>query len=289
MTFAPLLPPVHLPPLSNLPNLTPPLPQLAHDELILQHRKSHIRSFGSRWLLPPGVSKTLQGLADERTERAETEAAAAAQEAQAHAQAQQDMMEMQREGEEGGEVEGEEEEEMGMGEDLDREVVDMDEAVGSDELDSNEEGDDEAEEAQWADSPSSLPLQSSYGAANPPLPPNGLGTDIDLMGVDLDGDIPSAAEDEGSYQHTDTDVEDESSAMFSVADGIGGERHGNVLDSSVFGREVPSPPTRRVVDASGEATSSQNDTSAVAVREAALRRASGRRGGGRENLRGSFG
>lgn len=285
--FAPLLPPLSLPQPSTLPHPIPILPQLTHDEIVLQHRKSHIRSFGSRWLLPPGISKTLQGLADEQAERAEAEAAAAAQEAQA--QREEEMAMMQHE--EGEEAEGNGEG-IGMEEDLDREVVDMDEegaeALSEGDMDS-EDGDEDDDEAQWADSPSSLPLQSMGSQANPHLPNRGPDTDIDIMAVDLDGDIPSAVEDDGSYQHTDTDVEDESSTMFSATDHVGADRHGNVLESSVFGREVPSPVARRVVDA-GEMMGSQSSSSAaVAAREAAARRASGRRGEGRENLRGSFG
>ena len=275
--FPALLPPVSLPSLSTLPPRPPALPQLAHDELLLHHRKAHIRSFGSRWLLPPGIPKTLQGLADERAERAEAEAQAAAQE---EAQQRQEEAEAaMMEGEEG--IAGEEGEEMGMDEDLDREVVDMDDEGEDEDLDSDDEDiEEDDEEAQWEDEPplplTTAPPQSSAPRMNPMSAAHSSFLDEETgmdMGVDLDGDIPSAPEEEGSYQHTDTDVEDESS-IFETGQVVGGRQ--GVLDSSVFGRDSPG----RV-----PAASQTSASAAVAAREAAMRRMSGRRSGGMENAR----
>jgi hypothetical protein len=49
---------------------------LRAEENAIRLRKSNIRRFGAGWLKPPGISKTLQGLIDEKAEREEQELAA---------------------------------------------------------------------------------------------------------------------------------------------------------------------------------------------------------------------
>jgi hypothetical protein len=49
---------------------------LRADENAIIARKLNIRRFGASWIKPPGVSKTLQGIDDERAEREEQEATA---------------------------------------------------------------------------------------------------------------------------------------------------------------------------------------------------------------------
>ncbi|KAL7268921.1 hypothetical protein RUND412_008435 [Rhizina undulata] len=51
-----------------------PLQQLALDEQSVAQRKLNIARFGSTWIRPPGVQKTLQGELDEKAEREEAEA-----------------------------------------------------------------------------------------------------------------------------------------------------------------------------------------------------------------------
>ena len=50
---------------------------LRADEKAMELRKAHVRRFGAGWLKPPGISKTLQGMWDEKAEREEQEAAQA--------------------------------------------------------------------------------------------------------------------------------------------------------------------------------------------------------------------
>ena len=50
---------------------------LRAEENAIEARKAKVRRFGATWLKPPGVSKTLQGMWDEKAEREEQEAAQA--------------------------------------------------------------------------------------------------------------------------------------------------------------------------------------------------------------------
>ncbi|KAF2128985.1 hypothetical protein P153DRAFT_397186 [Dothidotthia symphoricarpi CBS 119687] len=49
------------------------LHSLTHDENTIDQRKQNVRRFGSGWLRPPGVAKTLQALRDEELEKEEQE------------------------------------------------------------------------------------------------------------------------------------------------------------------------------------------------------------------------
>ncbi|KAL2054477.1 hypothetical protein ABVK25_005225 [Lepraria finkii] len=100
---------------------------LRTDENLVLHRKANIRRFGAGWLRPPGVGKTLQGMADERAEMEEVEGARAREFALAEAQAAAEADALANaEGLEGEEGEGE------MGErDLDDEVPDLDADAGA--------------------------------------------------------------------------------------------------------------------------------------------------------------
>ncbi|KAI4178922.1 MAG: hypothetical protein L6R41_008139, partial [Letrouitia leprolyta] len=78
----------------NDPNRTTLPPQesqllatLRADELAVHNRKANIRRFGAGWIRPPGVPKTLQGIADERAEREEQELTAGREAAMLEAQA----------------------------------------------------------------------------------------------------------------------------------------------------------------------------------------------------------
>lgn len=131
--------------------MTNPLYTLSLDEQAIRTRKINIARFGAGWLRPPGVSKTLQGRAEEQAEREEAEAArlreaAAAEEAEAEAEM---MRNAAGGGEEGAPVEE------GEGErDLDEDVPDADadaedETGGpwdSDDEEAEEEGENEEQE-----------------------------------------------------------------------------------------------------------------------------------------------
>ncbi|KAL8682368.1 MAG: hypothetical protein Q9186_001558 [Xanthomendoza sp. 1 TL-2023] len=261
------------PPTARIPNTHPPNPNqpshpqpptsphlttLRHDELQIQTRKSNIRRFGAGWLRPPGLPKTLQGLADERAEREEQELNAQREQAMMDAQAAAEeeaegAMMVDGEGEMMGQ-EGEGEEEM---RDLDDEVPDAQtlmeeggEAWESGDEDHDAEGDDddgdeensnqeneglsrgidEGEEISIAIDEDVMGLGRSFNGAGE----EGEG-DYDVPGMlegegrDLDGDVPEA----GSYQHTDTELEDESSAEEGGSFVIGQGR--GVLGRSVWG------------------------------------------------------
>lgn len=199
------------------------LSTLRADESALQTRKANIRRFGAGWLRPPGVGKTLQGIADERAEREEVESARAREFALQEAQAAAEAEAME------GVVEGGGEE--GMGErDLDDEVPEG-------------EGDADAD-AGWMS-------EEEEGDGE-----EGVGLEEEgVEGGDLDDEVPEG--EEGSYEHTDTEVEDSSSSEEEggggvVGRGLGGPRlatfntrtgevvrtsvgGGGVLASSVFG------------------------------------------------------
>ena len=167
-----------------------------------------------------GISKTMQEIDDEQKEREEAARDSALQAQMAEAQQQQEM-----EGVEEDDEEGQQEEEGGegvLGRDLDEDIPDADQEGGwvdDDEnsgLSSEEYDDDEGEEEEGIISQ----LQQQQGAFSM-RPPGPAAAAAGLFGEyigdqegdnddgarDLDEDIPEA----GSYQHTDTEVEDESS------------------------------------------------------------------------------
>jgi hypothetical protein len=198
-----------------------PLAQLLHDEAKLEQRKGNVKRFGAGWIKPPGVAKTYQAMIDEKAEREEQMETARREAA---------MLEMQQaaaaqnglpaEGEEG--EEGEEEER-----DLDDEVPDAD---ALEDLDDEDESDDldvgegdtetgilENQEGEVTFNEESLLEGSVDGDGQVLLAME----DAELVGRlqdqrdlgmeggeegDLDDDIPEA----GSYEHTDTEEEDDS-------------------------------------------------------------------------------
>ena len=159
----------------------------------------------------------MQGLWDEQAERDEAEATALREATLAEAQAAAEAMAGEDDDGAGGE-EGD-----GQAEhDLDDDIP---EADGDEEED---EEDQDQEDAEWVDfegvgddDGGMLPIHEIDGDFGP----DGMRMSIigdgagDMMGGDLDGDVPEG----GSYQHTDTDVEDSSS---SVEDDGGGMRRG---------------------------------------------------------------
>ncbi|MCJ1463038.1 hypothetical protein MMC07_001642 [Pseudocyphellaria aurata] len=186
------------------------LSTLRADEHAILVRKANIARFGATWLRPAGVAKTLQGLADEQAEREEAEAGAAREYTLPEAQP---MLETEHPSADD--------------RDLDDEVPDADEGEGGwiDEEDDEEDDLDVQENLQN--------LHNGYGAP--------MVADRDNIGMDAEGDIQYAFGDrdldddipegmDGSYQHTDTEVEDESSEGE-----IESEAQTSVLDHSVWG------------------------------------------------------
>ncbi|MCJ1459623.1 hypothetical protein MMC28_010002 [Mycoblastus sanguinarius] len=219
---------------------------LRADENTVLHRKANIRRFGAGWLRPPGVSKTLQGMVDERAEREDADNAREREFALASAQAAaQEMAGAEGEGGEDLAVEGAGEE--GEERDLDEEVPDA-EADGEAEW-SDEDGEDEDMEGGEEGMGMEEEGDGDYGPTVVTNRGEGSG--------DLDDEIPEA--EAGSYEHTDTEVEDESSedeggrvsgSAFGQARLRGDvvARDSGVLGSSVFGS---SPVRNRDVGRSG--------------------------------------
>ncbi|KAI4219503.1 MAG: hypothetical protein L6R36_008274 [Xanthoria steineri] len=242
------------PPNQNTTNNPPPptshhLTTLRHDETLIHNRKSNIRRFGAGWLRPPGIPKTLQGMADERAEREEQEVVAqreqamidaqtAADEEAAEAMGQEDAALMRAAAEEEGEV---------VDEDEMRDLDDLVPEGGGDAGWESSEGGGEDEEEEEEEEEGNQENER-VGQAGADAVVVGDLDDGGFMGAqeegegdyavpgmlegearDLDEDVPEA----GSYQHTDTEVEDESSVEEGASFAIGAG--GGVLGRSVWG------------------------------------------------------
>lgn len=196
----------------KLHNARSPLNQLAVAEASVQHHKSQIRNWGSSWIRPPGVTKTLQAMNEEALER-EEQAELERQEAGVRdMQAQQQLQEAQQQAEQTA-TQADGEDEMEEEHNLDDDVPDAPEDVTFNE-DSVMEGSqleatEEYEVQEAVLEEAELTGAASDGAA--------LGMDMD-MERNMDDSIPEA----GSYQHTDTELEDSDSESELLQDSIAG-------------------------------------------------------------------
>ena len=214
------------------PPTSPTLLTLRHDETLIQNRKSNIRRFGAGWLRPPGIPKTLQGMADERAEREEQELVAQREQAMIDAQAAAEEEAMVRVAEDGeGDV---------MDEDDMRDLDDMvpeGNVEGAWESSDDEEEEEEEELNQEnegmgmgaGNESGVVVVDEEFMVQEEGEGDYGVPGMLEGEGRDLDEDVPEA----GSYQHTDTELEDESSvdegASFGIGQGVG------VLGRSVWG------------------------------------------------------
>lgn len=225
------------------------LGRLRADELLVDRRLHHVSHFGSTWLKPPGIPKTLHQIREERREQEEH------QEAMRREQIAQELAEAGAMGP--GDAEGQpstlDDDIMddvqldGAGDeerDLDADVPEADDdfALNSDGDDSDEdnsESSDEDEEEEQAEieraarSQRELMAQMMRRTHETHLQTMGLGDEDEIdeddqyqmieeedvsgvdgddmgMEVDLDDDIPEA-ESAGGYEHTDTEAEMSSS------------------------------------------------------------------------------
>ncbi|GAB7345367.1 hypothetical protein MBLNU457_3715t1 [Dothideomycetes sp. NU457] len=118
-----------------------PLAQLKADEEAIRKRKDNIARFGSTWIKPPGISKTLQAETEERLEREEQEVLARREQMMMDMQAQQEAEEarqraaQQADAEEAGDVTQER--------DLDEDIPDADEDIEPEDDEEEEEEDQE--------------------------------------------------------------------------------------------------------------------------------------------------
>ena len=201
------------------------LAALSADENVIDQRKQNVRRFGAGWIRPPGVAKTYQAAMDEAAEREEQEILARREQALLDlAAAQQDAAneEARAEGEDDEMVEGER--------DLDDEVPEAE----ADESDASR-SDDSASEAEEGDTSAvgghtgNMTFnEESFLESSIIAPEVEHMLEMEEAGVagvleerDLDDDVPEA----GSYEHTDSELEDSSS------EGEGNVGHGHTLGS----------------------------------------------------------
>ncbi|KAJ5959091.1 uncharacterized protein N7479_006241 [Penicillium vulpinum] len=203
---------------------------LAAEERSLRTRKLNIASFGYSWIRPAGCAKTMLGMKEEQAEREEAlQAAAAEMEAAEGEGIMDDDTELRR---------GEVEEDEGMERDLDDDIPDAEEEA-SGLIEEGEEGleeDDIGNEGEYMerdlddDIPEGFPDDDYEGSAlyddddddeeddfnsQPDLDAEIPAADSDNMSEgmtrDLDDDIIDAAEQaseqEGEWQHTDSEEE----------------------------------------------------------------------------------
>ncbi|CAD0112704.1 unnamed protein product [Aureobasidium uvarum] len=217
------------------------LAQLLADEQAISHRKHNIRRFGAGWIKPPGVAKTLQAETEEKAEREEQEALQRREQMMMDMQAQQEAEEARNRAV-AAEAEQEAEEERER--DLDEEIPDAD---GEDEEDEDitDSDEDEEEEDEEEEEDMQSELQSEMlSRVHSEIPVaeditfneesmfadtsiaaldeesreqeryrhlqeaelTGVAQDELDLGIerDLDDSVPEA----GSYQHTDSELED---------------------------------------------------------------------------------
>ncbi|KAF2471388.1 uncharacterized protein BDR25DRAFT_325135 [Lindgomyces ingoldianus] len=187
------------------------LAALAADENVIYQRKQNVRRFGAGWIRPPGVAKTYQATMDEAAEREEQEILARREQVLLDLAAAQTETANQQQAAEGADEEMAEPER-----DLDDEVPEAeadesDVSVTEDDVSGVDEGDN-GHQGQAADitfnEDSFIEGSMVAGEVERMLEME----EAEMTGVlqeerDLDDDIPEA----GSYEHTETDLEDSSS------------------------------------------------------------------------------
>ena len=176
------------------------LAQLRTDEHLIQLRKFNVMRFGAGWLRPPGVTKTLQTRLEEAQEHLEQ---VELQRRDAALRAQEEAAQQQAGGGLGFDGLPDQEER-----DLDAEVPDADRSAmaSDDEAENNTTGMTFHDESLLHGSPlggGQTPRDMGDAELNGRMQEE---RDFGMEG-DLDDDVPEA----GSYEHTDTELEDDSS------------------------------------------------------------------------------
>lgn len=183
---------------------TTPLALLAADEAAIAARKAAIRNFGAYWIRPPGISKTLQAMTEEAAELAEQEEMLRQEQGLRDLQAQQEVEEARRRAAEVGEAGGEVEEEE---RDLDDEIPDADaESAGDEEVTFNEESMMEGSRLE-----DNHDVEQREYAALEEAELTGAARDEEDLGIEPERNLDDSVPEAGSYQHTDTEVEDSTS------------------------------------------------------------------------------
>ncbi|KAH8716972.1 Apc15p protein-domain-containing protein [Phaeosphaeriaceae sp. PMI808] len=185
------------------------LASLSHDENTIEQRKLNVRRFGAGWIRPPGIAKTLQAMKDEELEKEEQEMMQRREQVMLDlAAAQQDAA--NAETREEGDIEDHDADEE---RDLDDEVPEAEASVSESASDSSD-GDGESVSAD-DENDTTVPFNEDsfiegsilHAEVSHMLEME----EAEMAGVlqderDLDDDVPEA----GSYEHTDSELEDSS-------------------------------------------------------------------------------
>jgi hypothetical protein len=222
------------------------LAQLVADENAIEQRKQNVRRFGAGWIRPPGIAKTYQATMDELAEREEQEILARRDmQLQELANAQELEAQRQQQQEDGGDMDGAADADGEGQRDLDDEVPEAEDITFNEE--SLVEGSQLVEDGldMDADLDAEMDMERMLDME-----------EADMTGMlderDLDDDVPEA----GSYQHTDTEAEDDSeigevSEASLVRVGAGPARHSMLSEGRTHREDSPqmssSPAARRVL------------------------------------------
>ncbi|KAF2154905.1 hypothetical protein K461DRAFT_266254 [Myriangium duriaei CBS 260.36] len=210
---------------------------LKSDEALILQRKTAIARFGATWIKPPGVSKTLQAETEERQEREEQEILARREQMMLDMQAQQEAEEARQRAAAGEAMDEEGGEEQ---RDLDDDVPDGSMGMDAD-LSAEEGGLTEEDELSDEDGTTEADMTFNDGSlieGSMLQPGGGDGNEenssvqrelaeqeryaqieeAELTGVvqeefdlDMEGNLDDSVPEAGSYQHTDTELEDDDS------------------------------------------------------------------------------
>ncbi|OAR01212.1 hypothetical protein LLEC1_00162 [Akanthomyces lecanii] len=170
------------------------LARLAADEAYMQRRRTNAQNFGSTWLKPPGLPKTLHQMREEKREQEEH------QEAMRREQLAQELAEAEAEAAAEGE-DAMDDVQLDGAQDLDEDIPDADDefALGGGSDSEEEEEEEEEADGHMLDEEDFVPSS---------LLDDGGDGDVDLgMDANLDDDIPEAGDEyEAGYEHTDSDA-----------------------------------------------------------------------------------
>lgn len=193
-------------------NARSPLAILAADEAAIAHRKTAIQNFGSYWIRPPGISKTLQAMNEEALEAAEQEEMMRQEQGLRDMQAQQQAEELREQAAGNAEQqhdEGEEER------DLDDEIPDADaDAEGEVETSAVEAADVTFNEESMVEGSRFVEeeeVDQEQYAVMEEAELTGAARDEEDLGMEEERNLDDSIPEAGSYQHTDTELEDSSS------------------------------------------------------------------------------
>lgn len=209
-----------------------PLALLSADEAAIEARKAAVRNFGAHWIRPLGISKTLQTMNEEELERQEQAELERQERGLLDMQAQQQLAEAQQQAADTAVADGAGE---GEGErDLDDDIPEA-EASAAD-VTFNEDSMVEGSQIEQDPEPDPDQDQDEQYAEMEEAELTGAARDEEDLGIDMERDLDDSVPEAGSYQHTDTEIEDSDSE--------------SELPNSFMGRSAPPASTRTPHDTS---------------------------------------